>query len=130
MNSELVACLCLMIASTGYAIRCYVCSHCNDKKLTTFLMVVDCRDEFLTCAKETENGTVSLFCSKHNETGCKQRLAGDVMREVCICKEDKCNGMDTDYNCYRNHFKRRIHQIKLYSWIRYQPPRWYSCIIV
>ncbi|XP_039273621.2 uncharacterized protein LOC120347637 [Styela clava] len=95
MNSELVACLCLMIATTGYAIRCYVCSHCNDKKLTTFLMVVDCRDEFLTCAKETENGTVSLFCSKHNETGCKQRLAGDVMREVCICKEDKCNRMDT-----------------------------------
>ncbi|XP_077971940.1 uncharacterized protein LOC144427123 [Styela clava] len=93
MNSLLVACLCLIVAKTGYSIKCYQCEGCNDEKKLKDSQLMGCHPSLTTCGKTTTERRVVRFCSQYNLTGCEYTA---IMNQgLCVCKEDACNGAET-----------------------------------
>ncbi|XP_077967447.1 uncharacterized protein LOC144421095 [Styela clava] len=87
MKLFLVACWLIIVASTGYAIQCYVCSDCSDVTLLEKNQLVNCSSSHSACQKTTTNDSVSRGCSTSAAEVCVTIAAG----RFCICNGDRCN---------------------------------------
>nr|XP_039255000.1 uncharacterized protein LOC120331897 isoform X1 [Styela clava] len=92
MNLVAIACLVVILASSGHGIRCYVCTNCNEAKQLNGTQLQNCPDSLPACYKVFANGHVSRSCSIGTlNVGCKT----ENQIEACVCKKDACNGAGT-----------------------------------
>ncbi|XP_039255000.2 uncharacterized protein LOC120331897 [Styela clava] len=92
MNLVAIACLVVILASSGHGIRCYMCINCDEAKQLNGTQLQNCPDALTACYKVFANGHVIRSCGIGTlEVGCKT----EYQIEACVCKKDACNGAGT-----------------------------------
>nr|XP_039268410.1 uncharacterized protein LOC120343335 [Styela clava] len=95
MKPIMIAFLVVLMAATGYAIQCYVCSNCADAKKLSDSQLYNCSSLTDTCIKASAQSVVTRSCGAGGNVGCQSISAFGVTAETCICKGEKCNGAGT-----------------------------------